>query len=241
MLPRVDKSAAKTQRMGDIAALMAVTEFFSDGTLGHYAQFANLAVGGWGWCALDSDGQLIGAIYGTLEGDEQTVPRAELRAILSILETVPYGAKIVIRVDASYLLGFRNDPEAKCRSDNGDMWLECWRLIVSKNIDLSVVKIARSHASDAMVQAGIVSLRDKTGNDHADRFAELGAALTLPDPEQISATMRTYESARYIQLRLADATHIQLTRSGTRPRATPPAAVVNLRLPDPPRQWNAHA
>jgi hypothetical protein len=182
---------------------------------------------------LDEESQLIGAIYGTLEGDEQTVPRAELRAVLSILETVPQGAEITIRVDASYLLGFRNDPEAKCRSDNGDMWLECWRLIISKNIDLSVVKIARSHASDAMVQAGIISLRDKIGNEHADRFAELGAALTLPEKEQIDDTMRIYRWARYIQLRLASATHLQLTRATARPRATPPAAVLRPRVKKP--------
>ena len=94
-------------------------------------------------------------------------------------------AKITIKVDASYLLGFRCDPEAKCRSDNGEMWLECWRLIISKRIDLSVVKIARSHASDAMVVAGVITERDRIGNDHADKLAEIGAALTLPTKEQI--------------------------------------------------------
>jgi ribonuclease HI len=118
-------------------------------------------VGGWGWCALNNDNSVLGAECGTLEGDEQTVPRAELRAVLSILERVPKDAKITIKVDASYLLGFRSDPEAKCRSDNGEMWLECWRLIISKRINLSVVKIARSHASDAMVTAGIISERDR--------------------------------------------------------------------------------
>ena len=41
----------------------------------------------------------------------QTVPRAELRAILSILTRVPEGAEFTVRVDAGYLLGFSQDPE----------------------------------------------------------------------------------------------------------------------------------
>ena len=63
----------------------------------------------------------------------------------------PRDARITIKVDASYLLGFRADPDAKCRSDNGDLWYECWRLIFSKNIRLNVVKISRSHATEEMV------------------------------------------------------------------------------------------
>ena len=153
------------------------------------------------------------------------MPRAELRAVLSILERVPADAKITIKVDASYLLGFRSDPEAKCRSDNGEMWLECWRLIISKRIDLSVVKIARSHASGAMVTAGIISERDRIGNDHADRLAELGAAMTIPTQDQIDRTMEAYKWARYAQLRLASATLLQLNNSPGRPRAVPPVAV----------------
>ena len=137
---------------------------------------------------------------------------------------MPSGTSITIRVDASYLLGFRNDPEAKCRSDNGDMWLECWRLILSKRINLSVVKIARSHASDAMVACGIISERDRIGNDWADKCAEFGAALTKPSQEEVDETMKVYRWARYAQLRLAGATLLQLRNAKDRPRANPPAA-----------------
>ena len=86
MPPRVDKSVPKSQMTGNIVALTS-TEFYSDGALGHYAQFPNLAVGGWGWCPIDDNNNVVVAECGTLEGDEQTVPRAELRAVLSILES----------------------------------------------------------------------------------------------------------------------------------------------------------
>ena len=59
----------------------------------------------------------------------------------------------MVRADASYLLGFRDDPMGKVNSDNGDMWAECWKLILSKNIRLDVVKIPRSHATEAMEKA----------------------------------------------------------------------------------------
>ena len=70
MLPVIDKSILKTRTTGNSEARHTATEFYSDGTLGHYAQFPNLAVGGWGWCALHDDNSVIGAECGTLEGDE---------------------------------------------------------------------------------------------------------------------------------------------------------------------------
>ena len=64
-----------------------------------------------------------------MEGEVQTVPRAELRALLSIFYRAEEGKHIAIRVDASYLLVIRDDPSHKSRADNGDMLVECWRLI----------------------------------------------------------------------------------------------------------------
>ena len=68
---------------------------------------------------------------GLLEGEVQTVPRAELRALLSILDQAERNSAFTVRVDASYLLGFRDDPMSKADSDNGDMWAEFYKLILS--------------------------------------------------------------------------------------------------------------
>ena len=101
------------------------TEFFSDGTLGKYSQTPNIAQGGWGWCAVNQQGHIIGGEFGVLEGEIQTVPRAELRALLAILERATQGKKVTVRVDATYLLGIKDDPQTRIRSENGDMWAEC--------------------------------------------------------------------------------------------------------------------
>ena len=57
----------------------------------------------------------------TPRGGVQTVPRAELRALLSILERVTPRRMLTVRV----LLGLRGDPAAKAKADNGDMWVDC--------------------------------------------------------------------------------------------------------------------
>ena len=102
-------------------------------------------------CALDHNDRPIGAEFGTVEGNYQTVPRAELRAVFSIFSRVPCESSITIKVDATYLLGFREDPDNRLKSDNGDFWLECWRLMSSKRIELTIEKIVKSHATDDMV------------------------------------------------------------------------------------------
>ena len=93
---------------------------------------------------------------GSWRATSRTVPRAELRALLAIFNRTPRGASITIRVDASYPLGIREDPQAKARADNGDMWSECWRLILQKQLRVNVVKIARPHATQAMVDVGFI-------------------------------------------------------------------------------------
>ena len=83
---------------------------------------------------LDQQNQVVAAEYGLLEGAVQTVPRAELRALLAIRIQASKEASVTVRVDASYLVGLRDDPAAKSRADNGDMRVECWRQILSKKL-----------------------------------------------------------------------------------------------------------
>ena len=121
--------------MGCMETLIKCTEFYSDGTLGPFSGIPNLEVGGWGWGAIDAQGHPIAGVFGTLEGEIQTVPRAELMAVLSILERVPAGIRIVVKVDATYLLGFYADPEDKAKQEKGDLWFECYRLLAEKHIN----------------------------------------------------------------------------------------------------------
>ena len=55
-----------------------------------------------------------------------------------------------------------------------------------KRIKLDIVKVLRSHATQAMVDAHVIADRDRTGNDMADEFAEKGAAIVKP-PDTVVA------------------------------------------------------
>ena len=66
---------------------------------------------------------------------------------------------------------------------------------------MDVVKIARSHATQAMVDVGIISEHDRIGNDDADKFAEKGAALSTVTAQQVADTHLIYRDARYAALR----------------------------------------
>lgn len=164
MLPEINREMPAGRIEGDQDALCDGAEIYSDGTPGKYAQTANLRDVGLGWCIIDAKNEVLLGEYGLLEGEVQTVPRPELRALLSIFTRAPPRAKITIRVDASYLLGLREDPESKARADNGDMWSERWRIIMQNGLRVDIIRIPRSHATDALVEAGVISERDRIGN-----------------------------------------------------------------------------
>ena len=94
-------------------------------------------------------------------------------------------------------------------------------MIWDKEIQIKVIKIARSHSTDAMVNAGIISARDREGNNQADHFAELGAGLASPKPEEVSDTEKVYTMARYVQIRLADCAAITLDDPSIKDRPYP--------------------
>jgi hypothetical protein len=112
LLPCIDRQSPSDIIVGNAAAAAAEDghDHYSDGTLGKNGKLTNLAHGGWGWAILDPNNVAVAGRCGLLEGDVQTVPRAELRALLSILEHAARETSITVRVDASYLLGFRDDP-----------------------------------------------------------------------------------------------------------------------------------
>jgi hypothetical protein len=129
----------------------------------------------------------------------------------------------MVRVDATYPLGIEDDPHVRARADNGDLWVQCWKQILSKHLSLKVVKVPRSHESDAMISLGIMDLHDKLGNDQADRLAELGAGLAKQSDQIITDTNQILGMARYIQIRLAQATNIHISdeRRAIRAQAPP--------------------
>ena len=60
-----------------------------------------------------------------------------------------------------------------------------------------------------MVATGVISERDRLGNQWADKYADLGAMLISPTPTQLQETEQKHTLARYVQLRLAECDHLQ--------------------------------
>ena len=116
---------------------------------------------------------------------------------------------------------------SKANSDNGDMWAECWKLSPGKQMCLAVIKIPRSHATIAMEETGIISTRDRVGNDWADQYADREAALSPATKIQIQDSVCAHYRFRYIQKRLAAVSIIHNDRpTRTVPKATPPPAPI---------------
>ena len=60
-----------------------------------------------------------------------------------------------------------------------------------------------------MVGTGVILERDRIGNQWADKYADLGALLNQPTPEQVHCTEQMHSVARYVQLRLAECDLVQ--------------------------------
>ena len=59
-----------------------------------------------------------------------------------------------------------------------------------------------------MVDARILTRLDCIGNDWADKLSEKGAELSVVPAERVNSTNRVYRTARYMQLRLVQASVI---------------------------------
>ena len=69
--------------------------------------------------------QPLGAAYGSLAGLRQSVPRAELNALLELAKRTD--GDIVCVVDCEYVAkGYRRGPRAVHRS-HADLWSQLWR------------------------------------------------------------------------------------------------------------------
>ena len=84
-----------------------------------------------------------------------------------------------------------------------------------------------------MVAAGVISERDRIGNQWADKYADLGAAFSSPASEDIQVTQDKHTQAKYVQLRLAECDLVQFEHRTSNPRAIPPEADKPPPVPPP--------
>ena len=102
-------------------------DVFSDGSGGEFSSVPSLRRAGWSWVYLSADCEsLLLARYSGVPGERQTVPRAELTAIIAITERARQ-PHITIVVDAAYIIKGVRAGERECRSiANADLWDRFW-------------------------------------------------------------------------------------------------------------------
>eukprot|EP00959_Pyramimonas_sp_CCMP1952_P419120 8779354-Pyramimonas_sp.AAC.1 len=134
---------------------------------------------GWG-IAMMTGQELSGITHGPLPGHQQSIPRAELHAVVQVLRQriVP----MHIRTDC---LGIVDGPmkgaawRAHPRRPNSDLWRQLLRAVdghggLSPRLDAS---LARSHQTQGEATP------DKKGNDYADVAAKMRLATHAPPSE----------------------------------------------------------
>ena len=180
--------------------------FYSDGSGGAHSKDPMLRRCGWGFVGMDHYAPVVGK-GGGLPGFKQTVPRAELYAVIALLRLRPPGSFTRIGVDCKYIVtGCLRSPALVASKDNADLWEEYFLLISNKSLEVQIFKIFRSHCGLEDIASGRISVQDFLGNTCADAFARRGAdAWAYPwDLEQIVRSLRG--STWRIGLRIATVT-----------------------------------
>ncbi len=153
-------------------------EIYSDGSGGRDTKDVRLRRCGYGYALiLDSGGshELVAGAYGPLPGEVQTVPRAELMAVVSLLRRCRRAFRnIRVHVDCKYVVrGWTGGKDNKPRS-NRDLWDDLWAIVAQVFVRVQLVKV-RPHVTDRHVAEVIATAMDTYGNEMADHLAALGA------------------------------------------------------------------
>ena len=161
---------------------------------------------GWGFVSMDHHTPLVSKAGG-LPVFKQTVPRAELYAVIALLRLRPQGSFTRIGVDCKYVVtGCLRPPSLVATRDNADLWEEYFRLINTKDLEVQIFKIFRSHCGLEDIASGRISIQDFLGNTCADAFARRGAD-TWEYPWALEQVVRALRGRAWeIGLRIASIT-----------------------------------
>ena len=187
-------------------------KYYGDGSGGQYGQFPATRRCGVSIASLNEQhGFQFGVKY-PLPGEIQTVPRAELSAIVTLVEIAEVGANIIYIGDNLPVIKQYNKGEDVCkRSTNADLYAKLFHHIKTRQILLTLFWIP-SHLDDpqAKTSKGLPKKRpdwvqdyDIKGNKEADRMAERAAELAQI-PELLFLNFKEcVDTLRLVQDRLA--------------------------------------
>ena len=137
-----------------------------------------LARAGWGVAMVRVVGEVVARAWGPYPGVIQCIDAAEVYAGIMALRL---GAPpIVLYSDSAFFVGGWQRGQAWCTAGgraHADVWRQFWQMAADFGIGaIQVVKV-KGHATQAMVDGGLVNDVDRWGNEQADDAAKKGAAL----------------------------------------------------------------
>jgi len=145
---------------------------FTDGSGGSTGSDRRRRRCGWSVVQIDESGRAIGILTGSIGGPIQTVPRAELVAVIKALDNIPddmtlwSDCKYV--VDGMHKLQFR--PDKPLPKKNRTLWIEARRLLSARANEFIIHKML-AHTTHKDVKDGKLSAWERLGNHVADKYA----------------------------------------------------------------------
>ena len=133
-----------------------------------------------GWAAAQvHEGKFVAGMYGTLPGDEQSVPRAELYALRAVLGLVLPPATIWMDHE-NHVRAIRKG-KAWCTSPvrlHADLWKVIWEKFedIGGLGESLVVKYTPAHTKEVQGEP-LITRHNRIGNSWADKLAKCGRDL----------------------------------------------------------------
>ena len=171
----------------------------TDGSGGEHGNDVRLRRVGWGLVLLNiANAQPLGTAYGTVEGS-QTVPRAELYALVFVAENTQGSATVLI--DSSYVVKGFSKGSGVPQSKNKELWARLWKAVRDRVGILEVAKV-RAHATPDALEACQIPPLHFIANAMADALADMGSKLAALPEHRVREVLDLDLKARRIQERL---------------------------------------
>ncbi len=191
-------------------ALVATGDVYTDGALS--GRWRQIARGGWGVAVLRPDcDEVEWAMHGTCAEDYPSVIRAELKAVLQALRVAL--PPLCLHIDNAEVVEGLGRGREWCVAPNRDgaeVWQSIWYYLDEIGGGVTHRKV-KAHTAIEDIELGIVTKRDRIGNEAADAQAKAGARLAerlsptlAPRLELVKAVRWLYWARRFVATWSAD-------------------------------------
>jgi len=178
--------------------------YYGDGSGGEYTAIPTLRRCGVGVCIRGEDGTKLWGVWYALPGEIQTVARAELSALSTVVEHAQPGALIRFVSDNKNNVKFFNKGKDRALgSSNQDMFASIFRNIEDKGLVVRVVWIPSHTDKTHKELPDYITQVDVQGNKEADVLADTAAHYANLPLNETRPVLRAINRIKVIQRRLA--------------------------------------